>query len=101
MVILSNFLLFIDFIFSGTRQRKMPARQRLKIKSKQMDEEDYSFSNSSNPPLSLMSRFAVLFFIFLFIQVLACISVFDTGEEIHLFEFTISSIIFSLISLVL
>jgi len=85
----------------GTRQRKMPARQRLKIKSKQMDEEDYSFSNSSNLPLSLMSRFAVLFFIFLFIQVLACISVFDTGEEIHLFEFTISSIIFSLISLVL
>merc|ERR1711915_1148500 len=87
----------------GTRQRKIPGRHRLKIKSKPMDEEDYSnsSSNSINLPLSLMSRFAVLFFMFLFIQVLACIFVFDTGEEIHLFEFTISSTIFSLISLVL
>merc|ERR1719186_1834756 len=46
-------------------------------------------------PLSYLPRFVLLFFIFFFLQVIACLLTFEEEEDIPLLEVSTSSILFS------
>ena len=67
-----------------------PDLKEEKEQTKNMDQPTAPFD-----PLPLISRFVFLFFVFLFLQVLACIFAFDEEEEIPLLEFSTSSFAFS------
>jgi len=65
-----------------------------------VNEEKEQIKDSDKPaapfdPFPYVSRFVILFFVFLFLQVLACIFVFQEEEEIPFFEFSTSSFAFS------
>jgi len=51
--------------------------------------------------LAYMSKLVFFFFIFLFLQALAFIFLFEEEEDIPLFEFSSSSILFSITSIIM
>eukprot|EP00091_Calanus_sinicus_P025025 TRINITY_DN9311_c0_g2_i1.p1 TRINITY_DN9311_c0_g2~~TRINITY_DN9311_c0_g2_i1.p1 ORF type:complete len:197 (-),score=20.61 TRINITY_DN9311_c0_g2_i1:59-649(-) len=57
--------------------------------------KDTEKPTASFDPFPYVSRFVILFFVFLFLQVLACIFVFQEEEEIPFLEFSTSSFAFS------